>query len=38
MRFRRGGHALERRFHALEKGFNIFENNIIFMLLGGPRF
>ena len=45
--FLRGGvHALEGRFHAFEKGVkqiftegvHIYENNIIFIILGGSRF
>ena len=43
---RGGGHSIERRFHAFEKGFHIlkkrgiyiYENNIIFILFGVHAF
>ena len=45
MFFKRGIHALEGRFHAFEKGVNIFEKEggshlfkYYFILLGGSRF
>ena len=38
MRFKKRVYALERRCHAFEKGVHIFQNNIIFILLGCSRF
>ena len=34
MHFRMGVNALERRFHAFEKGVHILKNTIIFLSLG----